>query len=152
MPETAYLDSPTNKHTSETVYLRIPALPAYVSVVRLAISAMASRCGFDIEAIEDIKVAIAEAVTNAVVHIDSELPEQVEIESSYDNLAQQLIIKVTDQGPGFDLQHIKTPEVEKLEAGGLGLFIIRSLMDEVSLNTKVGQGTSITMVKKLGVN
>ena len=148
--ESAFIDSSVDMALNEIVNLTVPSLPAYVSVVRLTVSAMASRCGFDIESIEDIKVAITEAVTNAVVHTSSNNSSKINIESSFNYLSKQLTIKIEDQGPGFDSSHIKIPDISKLQSGGLGLFIIRSLMDEVNLDTTVGQGTSIVMMKKLG--
>ena len=152
MHESVYIDSSTDICFNENISLTVPSLPAYVSVVRLAISAMASRCGFDIEAIEDIKVAVAEAVTNAVIHSSKQKSETIKIDSKYDYLKRELRIKIEDQGPGFDMKHIKTPDISRLESGGLGLFIIRSIMDEVKLNTTMGQGTSIVMVKRIGGN
>lgn len=135
---------------AETVSMIIPALPAYVSMIRLSLSAVASRCGFDIESIEDIKVAVAEAVTNAIVHCHSCAQHTVHIESSFDWQTKKMTITVSDDGPGFDQLSVKIPDAASLEEGGLGLFIIRSLMDDVELKTRPGQGTRIIMNKNLG--
>lgn len=134
----------------EKVFMTIPAMPAYVSMVRLSLSAVASRCGFDIEAIEDIKVAVAEAVTNAIVHCHSCAQKTIQVESCFDWQNKSITISVCDDGPGFDFHNVKIPDAASLEEGGLGLFIIRSLMDDVELKTRPGQGTRIIMKKNLG--
>ncbi len=148
MPETV-LEEIRPYSGCEMLELKIPVLPAYVSVVRLTIAAMASRCMFDIEAIEDIKVAVAEAVTNAILHSGTTY-DKVTITSTFKQVEKALVIEVTDYGKGFDYEELHRPDLSKLEAGGLGLFVIKSMMDEVTIQTASGSGTKIVMSKKLG--
>ncbi|MDR0852022.1 MAG: ATP-binding protein [Clostridiales Family XIII bacterium] len=132
---------------TDTLKLSVPVKPEYVGTVRLAISSLANKAGFDIEAIEDIKVAVSEACSNIVCHstIDEDRLYNVICEIFSDRLS----ISVEDEGVGFDVNNIPEPDLSEHTGSGLGVFIIRALMDEVDVSSKVGSGTSIRMVKYL---
>ena len=121
----------------------------YMSVIRLTTSAVASKVGFDIEEIDDVKVAIGEACNNIIRHGLDEGKECFNIE--YSIYEDKLTISVKDDGCGFDTSEIKEPKidgnVEKLDESGLGIFIIKSLMDEVTINSDKENGTEIIMTK-----
>lgn len=129
--------------------LMVPGKPEYVGAVRLAVSSLANNVGFDIEAIEDIKVAVSEACTNIVRHGHSDLNNDtnVEYQVSCEIFEDKLSISVDDNGAGYDMNNYKEPELPSEEAGGLGIFIIRALMDEVEVESEVGEGTHIKMIK-----
>lgn len=123
----------------------VPGKPEYVGTIRMAISCLANSLGFDVEAIEDIKVAVSEACTNAVCH-GSELGDSI-YEVSCEMDADRLVVSVVDRAGGFDVNNYQEPCLECPKEGGLGLYIIKALMDEVTIYTELGIGTSITMVK-----
>ncbi len=127
----------------ESVNLSLPCRPEYVSVARLTASFVANQMGFDIEAIEDIKLAVGEACNNAVLHSGNSSTYQLELK----NMESSLIIEVKDSGRGFDKEAYKAPELGQLQENGLGLFIIKSLMDDVEIQTFEGNGTKIIMSK-----
>lgn len=129
--------------------LTVPGKPEYVGAVRLAISSVANNAGFDIEAIEDIKVAVSEACTNIVQHgkAGAERGEQIEYKVDCEICDDRLCISVEDDGEGYDTSNYKEPDLPSEEAGGLGIFIIRALMDEVEVESEIGIGTHIKMVK-----
>lgn len=127
----------------ESVNLSLPCKPEYVSVARLTASFVANQMGFDIEAIEDIKLAVGEACNNAVLHSGNSPTYQLELK----NMESSLIIEVKDSGKGFDKEAYKAPELDELQENGLGLFIIKSLMDDVEIQTVEGNGTRIIMSK-----
>ncbi len=124
----------------------IPGKPEYVGVVRLAVSSAANCAGFSMEAIEDIKVAVSEACTNVVLHGTTE-ENCYEVECKIEK--DKLIILVTDLCGGYDTEKYLEPCLDKPKEGGLGIFIIRALMDEVDILSKLGEGTKIQMVKYL---
>jgi len=132
---------------SDKINLSIPNKPEYVGVIRLTVTAIANRMGFDIEKIEDIKVAVAEACTNAITHGKNET-DNFNVEFSIDE--EKLTISVCDNGKGCGINSIKNPDLTLLNEGGLGVFIIKSLMDDVNINSDLGKGTTITMTKFLG--
>ncbi len=123
----------------------IPGKPEYVGVVRLAASSVANRAGFDVEAIEDIKVAVAEACNNAILHGISDNCCNYEIAFTLDE--KKLTIAIDDNGKGYDIGNYQEPDLANPKEGGLGIFIIRALMDEVQINSNTGKGTTITMTK-----
>lgn len=120
----------------------------YMSVIRLTTSAVASKIGFDIEEIDDIKVSIGEACSNIIKHGLNEGIDSFDIE--YDIHDDKLIISVKDSGCGFDTSKIKQPtidnDIDNIDDSGLGIFIIKSLMDQVDIKSSEC-GTEIIMTK-----
>ncbi|GLO64962.1 MULTISPECIES: anti-sigma B factor RsbW [Oceanobacillus] len=127
------------------IEMKVPAKPEYVGVVRLTLSGVANRMGFSYESIEDLKVAVSEAITNAVNHAYND-NESGEITIGFGIYEDHIEIMIADRGESFDLEKIKKetgpyhPEepVEKLREGGFGLFLIEALMDDVKINNQYG--------------
>lgn len=133
-------------NTCDSISMAIPSKPEYVGVVRLTVSAIANRMGFNIEEIEDIKVAVAEACTNAIKHSLNQ-----DFMVSFDIFEDKMAICIKDEGKGYKMDELNEPDLTNpREEGGLGIFIIKSLMDEVNLTSNVGLGTEIKMIKFLG--
>jgi len=128
------------------VELRIPRSCEFVRIARKTARALAHQLDFIITDAADIELAIGEACTNAVEHVGGNCPEIV-VRFSSD--AEQLVMEVIDQGQGFDPGRVPDPEVADEDSiGGLGLLVIRALMDELDItcNPDVG-GTCVRMVK-----
>jgi len=123
----------------------IPGKPEYVGTVRLAVSSLANHAGFDIEAVEDIKVAVSEACTNVVCHGLPNREECYEVACEVGN--GRIIISVVDRAGGYDMTKYQCPSMDNPKEGGLGIYIIKALMDEVDIFSELGMGTSIKMVK-----
>ena len=110
----------------DNVKMTLPCKGEYVGVARLTLSAIANRMGFNIEEIEDIKVAVAEGCTNAIKHgLDEKFHLDIEV------FEDRLKICIQDSGKGYNVDEISTPDLENPKEGGLGIFIIKTLMDEV---------------------
>lgn len=129
---------------TDLLKLSVPGKPEYVSTVRMTVSALANSAGFDIEAIEDIKVAVSEACTNVVRHGVKALNGY---EVSCEMKEDRLVISIVDEAGGYDVSGYQTPEPDHPKEGGLGIFIIQALMDEVDIVSELGLGTKIRMVK-----
>lgn len=129
---------------NDTIKLTLPCKPEYVMVARMAISAIANKMEFDIEEIDDLKVAVGEACNNAILHGGGE-------DKSYElrmNIQEDCLqIEVEDNGKGFDIEECKNPDLCNPKVGGLGIFIIKTLMDKVDVVSEDGKGTTIIMVK-----
>ena len=130
----------------EQTVMTFPAKPEYVGVVRLVVSGIANRMGYTYDEIEDIKIAVSEACGNAVQHGEVKLACGV--------YADRLEITIEDSGKTFadDVKRQAAPveettEIESLHEGGLGLFLIEALMDDVSINKD--NGVKVTMTKLL---
>lgn len=132
----------------DSLCISVPNKPEYVSVVRLTASAIASRMGFSFEEIEDIKVALAEACTNVIKHGMCNKIDNYEIEFVMEE--NKITIEITDKGTGFSCKDVSEPDLNSPKEGGLGIFIIKSLMDEVDIKSDIGKGTEIKMIKYLG--
>jgi len=130
----------------ETISMEINSNPEYVSIIRLTTSGIANKVGFSIEDIEDIKVAVSEACTNAIKH-----SEDSKITLMFTIIGNGLQIDIKDKGKGYDMQSIPKPNLNEPKESGLGLFIIDALMDDVEIKSEDNQGTSIKMTKYLGV-
>lgn len=127
------------------IKISIPSKAEYVSLARLTASSIANRVGFNIEEIEDIKVAIGEACTNAIKHgIDDK-----NYDLEFFIYEKELKIKVRDYGICNDCIKSKEPNIEDLNEGGLGLFIIETLMDEVEYTGENDKCTEIIMIKRV---
>lgn len=130
----------------ETIKMEVTANPEYVSIIRLTVSGLANKVGFSLDDIEDIKVAVSEACTNAIKHsLDDKFLVQ------FTMLDNGLSIEVQDKGTGYDVNSLQEPDLANPKEGGLGLFIIKTLMDEVNTISNTDEGTTIKMTKYLGV-
>lgn len=140
--------------TVDVIKLTIPAKPEYVSIARLASSGAACRMGYSFDDIEDIKIAVSEACTNAVSHAykhQSLGSIQIMIECRKHSLS----ITVIDTGTSFNLQKVlgelkpldTSISLSQVSEGGLGLFLIDSLMDEVTISGE--RGVVVKMIKFL---
>ena len=127
----------------------MPAKPDYVGMMRLAISGIASRMEFTIEKIEDLKIAISEACTNAVQYAYDNKKDKIVLISCAVH-SDKLEITVKDTGKGFSIEEKKKPSSNSLTDSpslGLGITFIKSLMDEAEFKSEPGEGTEVRMVK-----
>ncbi|BEP27677.1 ATP-binding protein [Helicovermis profundi] len=129
----------------DSILISLPLKSEYISVARLTASIIANKVGFDIEEIEDIKVAIGEACNNAVLHANKEGEFNIKFEVSENTFEAEII----DNGRGFEYNNYKTPDLENPKDHGLGIFIMKSLMDNVEVNSIKNIGTSIKLTKTL---
>ena len=130
-----------------TVSLTLPNAPEFVSVARLALSGVANRMGFNVDDIEDLKVAVSEACTNALKHGCLNKDGTYFVHYTMDQ--KRLIIEVCDNGEGIDVENVQCPDLDHPKEGGLGLYIIKTLMDEVEITNRENNGASIRMTKKV---
>ena len=132
---------------TDQLTLNVPGKAEYVGTVRMTVAHIASSAGFDIEAIDDIKMAVSEACTNIILHAHDNVAFNYEVlvERGDDNLT----ITVEDKGAGFGLEDYIPPVPGETQGSGLGIFIIRALMDEVDIQSESGTGTKIRMSKVL---
>ena len=131
---------------SDRIKFTIPGKPAYLTMVRLAISSIADMAGFDIEEIEDVKTAVSEACKNISCHGLSGFAEEYTVECVADlNLLE---IYVTDNSCGHVLEKVAKPCLDCPNEGNLGMFVIESLMSEVELIDNSQGKKTIKMVKR----
>ena len=132
--------------------LEFDASSSNESFARVSIAAFAARLDPTLEEISDIKTALSEAVTNAIIH-------------GYENIADGIVwveckitgesveIKVIDKGRGIEnvekaMEPLYTSHPE-MERSGMGFTVMETFMDSVEVDTKVGEGTCVKMVKRI---
>jgi serine/threonine-protein kinase RsbW len=131
-----------------SVRLTIPAKPEYITLGRLALTAIAGVRPVSDEALHDLKLALTEACTNSVKHAYVE-GGAGSVDIVYELLADRLAVEVGDAGSGFDPNSGQGNGDDELEEGGLGIAIIRALTDEVEIAERAGGGSRLRFVKLL---
>ena len=133
----------------QVLELEIPARPEFVALVRLVVSSVAStRRLLADERIDDLKLAVSEACTNAIeAHDALAVSEHVVVRLTEGD--DRLEINIDDQGAGFDPhtlpEHPPVTDPERLNfERGLGIPLIRTLVDEVEFDSS-GAGTSVRL-------
>lgn len=131
-----------------TMQLEILAVPENVGVARLALGSFASQLDFSLAELDEIKVAVSEAVTNSVVHAYPEGPGPVVVSAEHDG--RELLITVRDSGRGIaDVDQARQPSFSTdPERMGLGFVFMDSFMDRLDVESRPGQGTTVTMRKR----
>ncbi len=125
-------------NTYEEITVRLPKKADYVSLIRLTVSGIASVIGFDIDTIEDIKVAVSE-VCNRIISIDQQSSEYYDI--IFQIFPEGFIVQFTNIGKC-------ARSMFEGESGEFARAIISSLMDEFTI--KYDDACIITMGKNLG--
>ncbi|HEX3043948.1 MAG TPA: anti-sigma F factor [Bacillota bacterium] len=125
-----------------------PSLPQNVGMARLIAASFAAQLEFTLAEIEEIRVAVSEAVSNCVIHA---YPKQAGIIQVYLGIeAGCLIIKVEDFGLGIaniELAKQATFSTDP-ERMGLGLVFMESFMNEMEINSHPHEGTTVVMKKR----
>ena len=105
-----------------------------------------ARCGYSETCLFAIKLAVEEAVNNAIKH-GNKLDPRKTVSLTYDVSPERTVIVVTDEGEGFDPRCLADPTAdENLEKPtGRGVMLMRAYMDEVSFNDK---GNQVRMTKR----
>lgn len=128
-----------------TVELILPNIPEYIALARYSASMVANSAKMNIEEIEDIRVALSEACTNAIQY-GCTTCDHYEVKFVLDD--ENLTISVIDHGVGYDYNSIKEPALGE-QVGGFGLYLIRTLMDNLEVDSVKGQGTTVKLQKNL---
>ena len=147
----------TTQFSGETlnrIQIKLPALSVNESMARAAVAAFVSQLDPGVTEIADIKCAVSEAVTNAIVHGYRDTPETGSITITVSILSGRAVkIEIKDKGCGIpDVGQARQPLYTTDAAGersGMGFTVMESFTDALKVTSKVGQGTTVTMWKKL---
>jgi len=126
--------------------LQIESKMTNMRIVENAIDEITTSLGIKADDYGKILVATLEAVNNAITHGNKANPDKiVDVEITYEK--DQMLVKVTDEGPGFDPSTIPDPiKPENIEElSGRGVFLMSKLADVIDFNEK---GNSVTMTFK----
>ncbi|MDY6795682.1 MAG: ATP-binding protein [Actinomycetota bacterium] len=129
--------------------LEMPAKARYVGLARLLAGSIARRLRFTEESIDDLKIAISEMCTNAIVHTGNGDIGKPPILVRYLTGNDFLTIEVKDQGPGFDPRSVLGRERIDLLGKGFGIPLIQSLVDVFECDSQPDTGTVVSITKYL---
>jgi serine/threonine-protein kinase RsbW len=141
------------KQLNKSVRLTIPAHADFIDIVRLSLYGIAIKMGFSYEDIEDMKVAVSEACNNAVIHAYDE-HELCHIDVHFEIQNDRIRISIKDFGSSFNYEKaaeeadsLHDKQLSEVNIGGLGIFMMQALMDEVEVNNETG--TEVILTKLL---
>ncbi|MDR1664819.1 MAG: anti-sigma F factor [Clostridiales bacterium] len=118
---------------------------------RMAVAAFIAPLDPSVSELTDIKTAVSEAVTNAIIHGYEHTPGEVRLSLSCEGRC--LTVEVSDDGAGIEnipdaMQPLFTTKPE-LERSGMGFTVMENFMDEVRVISEKGKGTAVVMKRKL---
>jgi stage II sporulation protein AB (anti-sigma F factor) len=127
--------------------LCLPARAANVSLARATVAAFAAQLPFTVEDLEDIKVAVSEAVSNVILHAYGEAGGEVTISASLSG--DFLEVTIEDNGRGIaDIAQARQPSyTTSPDRMGLGFVLMESFMDSIEVRSIPGKGTAVTLRK-----
>ena len=132
--------------------ISFPALSVNESFARYAVSSFCAELDPTLEEISDVRTAVSEAVTNAIIHGYKEDKSGIVYISVRLYADRTLMIKVRDKGCGIaDIRQAMTPLYSSDpsgERGGMGFSIMESFTDDLLVTSSVGKGTTVTMIKQ----
>lgn len=130
-------------------FLRLESKSSNLNIIREFVSRIAFEAGFSVEEVNKIELAVDEASSNVVKHAYPDNLCNIEIEVSYDPKSFQ--IKVKDKGVGFQPDEVKVLDMkkylERYEVGGLGIRLMKSLMDQVEYDINPGKRNQVVLTK-----
>ena len=129
--------------------LQIESRSVNEAFARAAVAAFAAQLDPNIEEISDIKTAVSEAVTNCIVHA---YPQSVGTIYIWAGICEngRFRVKIRDKGCGIlNVKQAMEPLFTTLggERAGLGFAVMQSFCDKISVRSKVGKGTTVTLEK-----
>lgn len=131
--------------------LEIESLSENESFARVVAAAFASRLDPTLEEISDIKTAVSEAVTNAIIHAYEDRVGLIAISARLEG--NRFTVEVADEGIGIaDLEQAREPlytSKPELDRSGMGFTIMENFMDGLTVRSRPGEGTRVTMVKEI---
>ena len=132
--------------------LRFLSLSGNEGFARAVAAAFASQLNPSIEELSDIRTAVSEAVTNAIIHgYEQRKDRTVVMRLSIDG--DVLTVTVRDDGCGIgDVELARKPfytSKPELERSGMGFAVMEAFMDTVAVESEVGRGTAVTMRKRI---
>lgn len=151
--QSAALANATSQGASRSaVRLQLPGTPEALPTIRSAVVEAAEVCGFSDEDVAKIEMAVGEACTNIIEHAYRTQPLKLEIEVHIHALADRLEVTILDystinfpidDSPGMTIDEY----IETERRRGLGLYIIRSFVDDVEHKFICGQGNELKLTK-----
>ena len=131
--------------------LSVPSESQYLDLIRDFVGKLAAKAGFDEDYVNKIQLAVDEACTNVVKHAYKGRKKAGELTVEAVLNAAKLSISVVDHGRGFNVNEILDRDINnhllEFRRGGLGIHLMKILMDEVRFTIEPGKETRVELVK-----
>lgn len=130
--------------------LTFSSLAENVGIARMLIASIGAQLDLSLNDIEELKVAVSEAVSNAIIHGYGNNPNEL-VYLDIDLNSETLRIEVRDEGCGIsDIEQAMQPAYSTdPERMGLGFVFMQSFMDKLQVESTVDKGTTVIMIKQL---
>lgn len=136
------------------MHLSFDARSVNEGFARTAVAAFMMDMNPTLEELADVKTAVSEAVTNAIIHGYND--ENMQVEIICERRERQFMVTVRDMGVGIgDIDQAMQPfytSKPDMERSGMGFAFMEAFMDEVLVESRPGEGTSVKMKKLIGAN
>lgn len=136
----------------ETIRFEMESLSKNEEFARVVVAVFMSRMNPTLDELDDVKTAVSEAVTNAIIHGYGNQEGMVRVEASI--LGNELELYIRDQGKGIaDLKQALEPMYTSDKTGersGMGFSFMEAFMDYLSVDSTPGEGTTVHMKKRIG--
>lgn len=129
--------------------LTIPSDPCRLGMARGFVEAVCQSAGLDRNAIDAVVLAFHEAASNIIRHAHQDRPD-ASIQVRCFLRPDAIEVHLTDEGQPFDLDAVPNLDPAELRIGGRGVFLMRTLMDELSCQAHGERGNTLRMVKRCG--
>lgn len=140
---------------SDHIKIIFPAKPENEAFARTAAAAFIAKADPAVDELADIRTAVSEAVTNAVVHAYRSVNDGMISMTVRITAEREVVIHIRDKGCGIeDIEKAMTPlftTAQNEERSGLGFSVMESFMDSISVKSSRDKGTCVCMRKKLAV-
>lgn len=142
----------TSKTNNINKELTVKSTTNNLAIIREFVENVARDSGFSKEIVSKISLAVDEACTNVIKHAYKFSPDrEIKILTQFND--SKLTIRITDSGDKFDPNLIPEPNLKEYhkqkKVGGLGMFLMKKLMDEVQYHTLSGNQNQVVLVKYL---
>ena len=139
------------KNTNE-MELVFDSISVNEGFARVAVAAFMTQLNPTVEEVSDVKTAVSEAVTNAIIHGYEKEVKKIRIRCYLEE--QTIYIEIEDYGKGIeDVKQAMEPlftSKPELERSGMGFSFMEAFMDEISVESEVGKGTLVKMQREIG--
>lgn len=125
--------------------------PVNEGMARIAAASFCTQLNPTLEEVADLKTAVSEAVTNCIIHGYEDEVHKIRMDLKLKG--REIFVDITDQGVGISdvkkaMEPLYTTKPEK-ERSGMGFTFMEAFMDEVTVDSEVGVGTSVHMKKTI---
>jgi serine/threonine-protein kinase RsbW len=138
----------------KTKKLKVKSKTENLSSIRDFISSSAAEAGVTADAIENIILAVDEACTNIIKHAYNSFPNG-ELIIKTKSTVSRFVVSITDYGKSFEPEMIPEPDLQKYyrqrRVGGLGMYLMKTLMDDVKYVSIPGKHNEVLLSKNIKV-